>query len=211
MKPVRKMTVIALFRKHAGTAWFDDFSANQMDGAGIFDCQPLLPLPVRHAAGDGHTTQVTGADGLSLSIDSEGSIVGVKSGSQSIGSATVGGFWVRDVAANIAPAAMRGAVTPRAQNGVAVESASDPMQIRFTGRIIPERDALGIDGDVTDISNTDRAITVYFAIPIAADGWSWGTDIRRSVKIKPDREQCNLTPVNVGATSGMSLSCRLCL
>ncbi len=204
-KPVRKMTVIALFRKHTGTVWFDDFSANQMDGAGIFDCQPLLPLPVRRAGGDGHNYQIKGGDGLSLSINSEGDIVGVKSGSQAIGSATVGGFWVRDVAANIAPAPMRGAITPRAPNGIAVEAISESMQLQFTGRLIPEHDAIGIDGDVSDTSNKDRAVTVYFAVPVAADGWNWGTDIRRSVSIKADQEQCNLTHVNVGATSGMSL------
>jgi hypothetical protein len=204
-KPVRKMTVIGLFRKHTGTAWFDDFTANQMDGAGIFDCQPLLPLPARRASSDGRSYPVTGGDGLSLSLDAEGNIVGVKCGLQPVGSTAVGGFWVRDVAANIAPAAMRGKLTPRVPNGYTIEAASEPMQLRFTGRIIPEHDAIGIDGDVSDTSNKDRAVTVYFAVPVAADGWSWGTDIRRSIRIKPDQEQCNLTHVNVGATSGISL------
>jgi len=204
-KPVRKMTIIALFRKHTGTAWFDDFTANQMDGAGIFDSQPLLPLPARHASIEGRKFQIAGGDGLSLTVDNDGNVIGVKSGSQSVASSAVGGFWVRDVGANIAPSAMKGVVTPRAPNGILLESASDPMQLRLTGHILPEHGAIAIDGDISDTSNKDRAVTVYFALPVAADGWNWGSDIRRSMRITSDLEQCNLTHVNVGATSGMSL------
>ncbi len=199
-KPISKITIIGLFRKHTGTVWFDDFSANQVDGAGIFDGQPLLPLPNR-PFDTTHTTQVLGGDGLSLSLDDAGSIVGVRTDGQSIKSPTVGGFWVRDVAANQPPAPMRGKLTPRPGNGEAVEASSDSLRIRFVGRLAPEKDSISVDGDLTDMSNTDRAMTVYFAIPLAATNWKWSTDIHRSVPIRPDTEYSNLTAVNVGATS----------
>lgn len=40
-KPVAKVTMYALFRNHAGTAWFDDFSVRVVDARGLFDNQAL--------------------------------------------------------------------------------------------------------------------------------------------------------------------------
>src|SRR5439155_20053406 len=64
-KPIRSMTVNALFRSHAGTAWFDDFSAHAIEGDGLFDSQ-LLQMPSRGAASAGKPVTVTAKDGLSL-------------------------------------------------------------------------------------------------------------------------------------------------
>ena len=208
-KPVKRMNVIALFRKHTGTVWFDDFSANQMEGAGIFDGQPLLPMAPRRAATEsgGGGQVVKGSDGLSLSLDANGSIVAVRTGADKINPATAGGFWVRDVAAGTAPAAMLGPVAPRPSGGVGFDAVSDPLQLKFTGRFRPDATtgAIAVDGDVYDTSNTDRAVTVYFALPVNADGWSWGEDIRAAEKIRPDAEYSNLVHVNVGAIGAISL------
>jgi len=47
VKPVRELSIYALFRKHAGTVWFDDIQARELTGSGIFDGQaiqaPKLP------------------------------------------------------------------------------------------------------------------------------------------------------------------------
>jgi hypothetical protein len=40
-KPIRELTVYALFRRHTGTAWFDDFSVVTLPPGRIFDGQPL--------------------------------------------------------------------------------------------------------------------------------------------------------------------------
>ncbi len=203
-KPVRRMTVIGLFRKHSGTVWFDDFTANQMEGAGIFDGQPLLPLPARRTTGSSLVT-VKGDDGLAVGFDSAGSIALVKAGDLTIGSATSGGFWVRDVAASGTLAAIKGTCTRRAGGGATIESNSEPLSLRLNARLVPENGAISIDGDIHDTSKVDRAVTVYFALPVAADGWQWGNDIRSSAPVRADSEHCGLTHVNVGAVSGMSL------
>jgi hypothetical protein len=52
-KPVRELFVHALFRRHSGTAWFDDFHAAVLSSTGLFDSQPISPpkLPVRTTRG----------------------------------------------------------------------------------------------------------------------------------------------------------------
>ena len=63
-KPLKSMTVIALFRNHTGTVWFDDFSAHALEGSRNFDSQPLAVPSV--AATVGPRLRVAGKDGLSL-------------------------------------------------------------------------------------------------------------------------------------------------
>lgn len=52
-KPIRRLHIHALFRHHTGTVWFDDFSAVELSGDGIFDGQPVAApeLPAGAAAG----------------------------------------------------------------------------------------------------------------------------------------------------------------
>ncbi len=203
-KPVRSMTVNALFRNHAGTAWFDDFSAHAMDGDGLFDGQ-VLQLPSRGTQVSGASTTVSGKDGLSLALDSRGNIVRVHAGKVELTGPSPGGFYVRDVAAEGRPVAVNGAA--KAYHGTGVEYFSSPpgLGVRFYARITPDRDALSVDGELTDTTNSDRAVTIYLAIPIATEGWRWGQDIRRSTAIDGHGEAANLTRVNVGATGGLSL------
>jgi hypothetical protein len=50
-KPIRNVSIYALFRRHAGSAWFDDFSASVLDADSTFDGQavaaPVLARPAR--------------------------------------------------------------------------------------------------------------------------------------------------------------------
>lgn len=52
-KPIRRVSIHALFRHHTGTAWFDDFSAMELTGENLFDSQQLAPprLPAGTAWG----------------------------------------------------------------------------------------------------------------------------------------------------------------
>ena len=42
-KPIRELSIHALFRSHSGTVWFDDFAAHELRGTDTFDFQPLAP------------------------------------------------------------------------------------------------------------------------------------------------------------------------
>jgi hypothetical protein len=58
---------------------------------------------------------------------------------------------------------------------------------------------------VTDTTGRDRAITLLFALPLDATGWSWDDDLRRSRVIAGTGEYVNQVAVRCGATGTMSL------
>jgi hypothetical protein len=203
-KPIKSMTIYALFRNHSGTAWFDDFSARALDGANVFDSQALPPLSGRAIAGDKGSLHVRAGDGLALTVSAEGEITSVHAGDQDVTSPAAGGFFVRDVARDGPLVAMRGLARSH-EHGAAIGSGGNAAHVSFNAKIVPIGDSLLVDGEVNDQTNTDRAITVYLVLPIQADGWQWGQDIRHAETIHAGREYSNQVRVNAGATGGLSL------
>ena len=205
-KPIASLIVYALFRKHAGTAWFDDFTVHQLDGPGIYDSQSLLPLPKRENRGNGAVMRsISSTDGLTLGLNAQSDVVSVKAGGQEITSTGQGGFYLRDVAADGPMQILHGTPNPYKTGGMIFRSELPDSQVRFVAQIVPEGDAFAIDGELTDTTGNDRAFTVYFALPVGAEGWLWGDDIRRSHPIASGQEFSNLTHTNIGATGGLSL------
>src|SRR5579872_1227890 len=204
-KPIKSMMVYALLRNHSGTAWFDDFSAHVIQGDGLFDGQ-ILRLPERPPAPAGKLLTVTGGDGLSLAMDSRGNLRGVhEAQSPNLTGPVAGGFAIRDVARDANPVAVNGAATEYHKTGVNFFSSPPGTGIGFYAKIVPDGDALLVDGELTDKTNTDRAVTVYLTLPVGAEGWEWGENIHRAVPIDTRRENASLVRVNVGATGALSL------
>jgi hypothetical protein len=201
-KPIKQMSVYALFRSHTGTAWFDDFSAHALEGATNFDSQPLI-FPQQPAVGE-KRIRITAKDGLALSLDAQGAIAAVDIGNRKV-SDGAGGFYLRDVAADGPLVAMRGTATPRKSGGYNIDCIAKQQHIVFSAAVYPDGDALAVDGEMTDKTSSDRAVTVYLALPVQAAGWLWGSDIRHAQGIEPGREFTNQVRVNVGATGGLSL------
>ena len=52
-KPVRQITVYAMFRNHSGTVWFDDFDAHEIPTTLIFDGQQLAAPKLAGSSSDG--------------------------------------------------------------------------------------------------------------------------------------------------------------
>jgi hypothetical protein len=202
-KPIRTLTVYALFRNHVGTVWFDDFYAREIAGNGIFDSQPLSPLPSRPPSSS--ALSVTGRDGLTLKFSVQGDITQVLAGGTEVSSAAAGGFFVRDAATNDPPIPIRDTAERYHGNGITVGGAAAAQRLRFLATVQPEGDALTVDGEIADTTGADRAVTVYLVLPVNADGWLWGNDIRHAERIQPGREYSNQVRVNVGATGGLSL------
>ncbi len=203
-KPVKSMTVYALFRKHSGTAWFDDFSAHSLEGAGIFDSQPLA-FPSRAGLTiKGDPISIQSRDGLSVTFNGSGDLTAVKTNGEKLNGEAHGGFYIRDVEAESQILPIRGAIRMNKAKGYTL-SSTPGMRLNASIKVASEGDALSIDGEINDVSKQDRAVTVYFALPVEASGWTWGDDIRRARTIDFKNEYANLTSVNVGATGGISL------
>ena len=201
-KPLKSVTVIALFRNHTGTVWFDDFSAHALEGSRNFDGQALA-VPA-FAETNGPHLRVAGKDGLALDIDPRGGIAGVKLNGQAVNGAT-GGFYLRDVAQDGPLVPVRGVGQARKAGGVNVGANVPGVRVSFNARIQAEGDGISVDGELTDLTKTDRAVSVYLALPLNALGWQWGQDIRHGQTIVAGQEYTNQTRVNVGATGGLSL------
>jgi hypothetical protein len=75
-KPLRSASVHALFRHHAGTVWFDDFSASQLSGGGFFDGQPVAAPKLPEGAASGWFARDVAAGSEVLPLDGTGGAPG---------------------------------------------------------------------------------------------------------------------------------------
>lgn len=66
-------------------------------------------------------------------------------------------------------------------------------------------DYVSLRGRIRDLTGKDRAITLVFGLPVQAEGWSWGDDIRRERRISGKADYSNVASVPCGATGSMSL------
>lgn len=193
-KPVRNLTLHCLFRGHAGKVWFDDLSVSEQKVEGdamIFQGVPvrLVPAPARvaEALPMRHSTD----DGLSLLRDKQGRIAVEIEGGR-LERELAGGFFARDVATD--------SDFFDFPNGTCAELNLD-VEATFTAR----ENHLLVQGQVRDRVGKDRAVTLAFGLPVAAEGWHWGDDIRRSRDIGDSGEFVNQVAVGCGATGTLSL------
>lgn len=190
-KPVKSLTVHCLFRGHSGTALFDDVTLEEIrSGAGAMLFQGAA---VRGEGfkdrGLSFVQQGRTGDGLRLLLAEEGVSVSIPETSFA---SSLGGFLVRDVATNSGFFNVDG-------------WRCDPLGIQVKADYMPQKDHIEVRGRVIDLRNQDRAVTVVFALPVDAKGWTWGDDPRSSRVIDGKSDYVNLTSVPCGSTGGMSL------
>ena len=202
-KPLKSITVIALFRNHTGTVWFDDFSAHALEGNRNFDGQPLAVPTVPAASGP--RLHVGNGGSLALDVDSRGGITALSANGRNV-SSTPGGFFVRDVERDGPLVAVRGVTSPRkGVSGVNIGENVPELHVTFNARLEARGDTITVDGELTDLTHADRAVSVYLALPVNALGWQWGHDIRHAQTIEAGQEYTHQTRINAGATGGLSL------
>lgn len=199
-KPVRSLTMYALFRGHAGKAWFDELSVEEMGSKGattlLFQGVPV-ELPKSPPQARGELWSVATQDGLALA-GRDSAVTSLKvDGRELAASGTPtpggpGGFMVRDVAEN------SDFLTFEAGEcrdlGLKLESAFESRQNHCV-----------IHGQLSDLRGKDRAVSLVFALPVDATGWHWGDDIRRNRPIQGLGQYERVVSVQCGAMGTMSL------
>ena len=83
-----------------------------------------------------------------------------------------------------------------AQHGLDAEHTGElpALGLRFQARYAGRPDRIDVHAELEDTRGTDRAVTLYFALPIAfGSAWSWGDDIRRARPIAGSGELANLS------------------
>jgi len=130
-------------------------------------------------------------DGLRLGREAD-AIVSVHVEARDLTSSAPGGFLVRDVATNSDFIGLHEGVCSELGVKVEAESRAEATHVAVRGR-------------VTDLTGTDRAVTVAFALPVDASGWHWGDDVRHARPMDGATEYVNTVGVRCGATGTLSL------
>lgn len=198
VKPVKTITVYALFRGLSGEVWFDDFEVHEIAprGTAIFDMIPVQLTRGTPGLSDeiGAAMEASTADGLTLEYDWEnGRVTSLSSGGRELLLSDVpSGFLARDVAADSDVFSFQGGECPELALEVSASFEADAECIRVSGSLI-------------DRKGGDRAVALYFALPLDAAGWQWHDDVRHSRTVEAGREYANLANTGTGANGSMSL------
>lgn len=191
-KPVKSLTLHCLLRKHSGRAWFDDVTLQEVvnqRGAVIFQGVPVSVTGGPPRTG-GKTTTLMTRDGLKLSLQ-DNAVTDLRVAGRSVRSPASSGFLVRDVAAD--------SDVYEFHDGQCAE-----LGLKLQAAWKAEGNHLVAEGRLSDLTGRDRALTLVFALPLDADGWQWGDDVRRSRLIEGGGDFAETEVIGCGATRTMS-------
>ncbi len=195
-QPIKSIKVYALFRKHTGKAWFSDLSLGAErapDGGALFDGLgvKMVAAPLARMVAQKKTSVFATQDGLSLTMNDAGAVSSLKLDGREISSPAPSGFLARDVGNHSDIFALN--------NG-----SSDLLKLKLESKITAFADHLVVEGSVADLSGKDRAITLFWALPVEASGWKWGQTMRREKPVGAD-ELSNTVSFFAGANGQASL------
>lgn len=197
-KPIKSINVYVLLRNtHAGTAWFDDLRISEVyaEVADFDSIQVATTAPVPLPYG-GQNLSLATTDGLSLTLSSAGGAVTnvslAGSSVQDAAHAYLGGFFVRDVAAQSDYYHVGGSINSIG-NALVQTSTLPALSLDFRAVYTATADRITIHAELTDTASLTRALTLYFALPVSATNWTWGDDIRASRIISGVKELANFS------------------
>jgi hypothetical protein len=192
-KPIRSLTLHCLFRGHTGKVWFDDISLQEMNipsGAVIYQGTPIEmnPTPVKIAA-DEHSETVE-TENLTLTLQGQ-TVRSLAMGIHSATSTAPGGFLVRDFAA-------------KSDFRTFKKGECEELGLKVNAAITGATNHIVVSGRIEDTTGKDRALTLLFALPLDATGWTWGDDVRHERLINGNEEYANTFNLHSGANGKMS-------
>ena len=212
-KPVAWVQIwTMLYASSPGTAWFDDLAVGEYSGdIRTFDAaQILYGAPAAKPWESSEVLTVGSGDGLTLGLTANGGAVAslVSDGQEQVDGANIyaSGFYVRDFAAD-GPYIHLGGTVARSGADL-VYTASDSalgLELRATFRAAGTH--ILIDASLQDTTGSDRAISLYFALPLAPEGRVWGKDIRSSTPATEATEHRFALKTEWGANGYMSHYC----
>jgi hypothetical protein len=208
--PIRQLSCYLLFRNsHTGTAWFDDISlaevqapVTQFDGAAVLTGAPVPP-PYNPT---NRFTLLSG-DGLEVQLAQDGGVIeAVADGTNSLqaaGADYASGWFVCDRGATSAWWSVGGWVAPTnavlRQSGV-ITGLNLGAEILYS----VTNDAIRMQATVSNLIAGDRAISLFFALPVAMDGGYWWNSPRDRVAVSDAIETTTLADAALGARNLVS-------
>ncbi len=195
-KPIKFIRVLVMLRRHSGTAWFDDVSLRQtalFDGVPVLNRRPHAPSKPLHPVilgGAGFHLIVNRGDGYPIGYIYRRRRVSIPAGA-------VGGFFVRDAAAQSDFYGFDAPFVPAPKGTENQDGLIAPLHLRLEAHYASFPDYVDISGRITDTSETARAVTVYYALPVAAKNLTWWRTLRESEPVRPPKSYI-AAPVELG-------------
>lgn len=209
-QPIKQLSCYLLFRNsHAGTVWFDDVAiAEAPDGTLQFDGEPVAfaaPSPLPYDSGT-RLTLLTG-DGLRLEVAQDGgAIEGVWDGTNSLQAAGfdfASGWFIRDRTGNSDGWNVGGSVSST-NGGLLQQGVLTNLGLAASITYTPTNNAIRIQATVSNLMTSDRALSLYFALPVTMDNAVWWNSPRESVPVNRTSENATLGEVDFGARNLLS-------
>ena len=209
-QPIGVIYCYVLFRNsHTGTVWFDNIAVSeiqeplvQFDGGPVI-CEPPDPAPFNSS---NRFTLLSG-DGLQLQVSQDGGVIeGLADGTNNLQAADAdyaSGWFICDRRANSDWWNVGGWVTATngslQQHGV-ITGLNLSVDVRYT----VTNSAIRVQAAVSNLLSSDRAISLYFALPAAMEGGFWWNSPREAVPIDQAIESATLNDVTWGARNQVS-------
>ncbi len=193
-KPVRSVRVLGLVRRHTGTAWFDDFELYELHGASQFDLVRVSGNPPPPEQPDWRRLDL--GRGLELLLDRA-------SGAMTFDPSRAGGIILRDAAAD--GALVLPSLSVREDGGgLRLAGPVPELGLRIEARVQPVPGALRLDVEAADTTGRDRAVSVYWALPLPAGDWLWYQDPRRAAPLSAQGSAALFRNLGAGANGQAS-------
>ena len=208
--PIKQISCYLLFRNsHAGTVWFDDISLAQVltpvvqfDGAAVVTNAPSPP-PFDASA---RFTLLSG-DGLQIQVTQDGGVIeALADGTNSLQAAGMdyaSGWFVCDRAATSDWWNVGGLVTSN-NNVLQQHGVITNLNLCADVRYSVTNSAIRIQATVSNLAGTDRAVSLYFALPAAMDGGYWWNSPRDRVSVAQSVESATFSSAELGARNLVS-------
>lgn len=213
IKPVASIQIWAMFYSTSpGVAWFDDFAVGEYIGdiREFDEGQIVYAVPDARPWQGASSLSIDSGDGLSLHLSEQGgALVSLTSDGYELLDPTnvhASGFFVRDVAADSDFVHLGGSVSRSSGNLVYTGSDAD-LGLSLTATFRNEGDHIAIDASLQDTTGNDRAVTLYFAVPIDPEGYLWWRDGRTEESAASGTEHKFTLETDWGANGTMSYYC----
>ena len=205
--PIKSLSAYLLLRgNHSGTVWFDDVAIKQVQADVVpFDGEIVATLPPAATYRGGSPRAVATGDGLSVALWEQGGAPAAidLDGSDRLASNLdyAGGFFLRDQETTewIAPGGSVQQLASTLIHSARLATAA----LDFEAQYQAQADRVRVTARLSALDTRERAITLYFALPLAGTGWSWSADTRGSVPFRGATELYRSAPTwlgEIGAT-----------
>ena len=172
-----------------------------------FDLQVTPSGALKQAAPGEAVHRIRTSDGLGLAFNSSGQIARVQLDGKTVkptDGTPLTGFFIRDVAAgpDLVPARAK---IEEVGHGLRQTGAFPATDIHLAATLTAKSDHVAVSGRIEDASGRDRAVSLYFALPVAARGTAWWDTIDEVRTIGSRSDYGYYSAARVGANGKSSV------